>query len=87
MTENKPETNDKTERTEVSFDELSYSNMMSIEALMRVLEKKGIECEVPPKIFKNSVFVAYLTENENITPRVSPYSLIEFLYDEGKGAK
>ncbi len=45
------------------------------------------ECEAPPKIFKDSVFVAYLTENENITPRVSPYSLIEFLYDEGKGAR
>jgi len=87
MSENKPETNDKTERKEVSFDELSYSNMMSIEALMRVLEKKGIECEVPPKIFKDSVFVAYLTENENITPRVSTYSLIGFLHDEGKGFK
>ncbi len=87
MNENKTEVKDKTGRTEVSFDELSYSNMMSIEALMRVLEKKGIECEVPPKIFKDSVFVAYLTENENITPRVSTYSLIEFLYDEGKGTK
>ncbi len=41
MSENKPETNDKTERTEVSFDELSYSNMMSIEALFRVLQEEG----------------------------------------------
>ncbi len=40
--ENTPEINDKTQRKEVSFDELSYSNMMSIEALVRVLEKKGI---------------------------------------------
>ncbi len=42
MNENKTEVKDKTGRTEVSFDELSYSNMMSIEALVRVLEKKGI---------------------------------------------
>ena len=32
-------------------------------------------CEAPPKIFKDSVFVAYLTENENITPRVSTEEL------------
>ena len=42
MSENKPDTNDKTGRKEVSFDELSYSNTLSIEALVRVLEKKGI---------------------------------------------
>ena len=42
MSENKTETNDKTERKEVSSDELVYSNMMSIEALFRVLQKKGI---------------------------------------------
>ena len=42
MSENKTETNDKTGRSEVSFDELSYSNMMSIEALFRVLQRKGI---------------------------------------------
>ncbi len=40
------------------------------------------ECEAPPKIFKDSVFVAYLTENERISPRVSTYSLIGFLYDD-----
>jgi len=33
---------DKAGRSEVSFDELSYSNTLSIEALVRVLEKKGI---------------------------------------------
>jgi hypothetical protein len=42
MSEKKPEINDKTGRKEVSFDELSYSNTLSIEALVRVLEKKGI---------------------------------------------
>ncbi len=42
MSENKTETNEKTGRKEVSFDELSYSNTLSIEALVRVLEKKGI---------------------------------------------
>ncbi len=42
MSENKPEIKDKTGRTEVSSDELSYSNTLSIEALVRVLEKKGI---------------------------------------------
>ncbi len=40
------------------------------------------ECEAPPKIFKDSVFVAYLTENENIAPRVSTYSLVGFLHDQ-----
>ena len=43
------------------------------------------ECAVPPRIFKGSVFVAYLTENENITPRVSTYSLVGFLYDSITG--
>ena len=44
------------------------------------------KCEAPPKIFKDSVFIAYLTENENITARVSTYSLVGFLYDQvGKG--
>jgi hypothetical protein len=42
MSEKKTETNYKTGGKEVSFDELSYSNMMSIEALFRVLERKGI---------------------------------------------
>ena len=42
MSEKKSKTNDKTERREVPLDELSYSNMMSIEALFRVLERKGI---------------------------------------------
>ncbi len=42
MSEKKPEGMNKAGRTDVSSDELSYSNMMSIEALVRVLEKKGI---------------------------------------------
>ncbi len=42
MSENKTATKDKTGRKEVSSDELVYSNMMSIEALFRVLQKKGI---------------------------------------------
>ena len=42
MSESKTEAKDKTGRTEVSSDELSYSNTLSIEALVRVLEKKGI---------------------------------------------
>jgi len=37
MSEKKTEVKDKTERREVSLDELSYSNMLSIEALVRVL--------------------------------------------------
>ena len=42
MSEDKTEAKDKTGRTEISPDELSYFNMMSIEALVRVLQKKGI---------------------------------------------
>ncbi len=42
MSENKTRAKDKTGRTEVSSDELVYSNTLSIEALVRVLEKKGI---------------------------------------------
>ncbi len=42
MSENKPEGMNKAGRTDVSSDELSYSNMMSIEALFRVLQRKGI---------------------------------------------
>jgi len=42
MSENKSEQPNKTGRKEVSFDELSYSNMMSMEALFRVLQRKGI---------------------------------------------
>ena len=42
MNEKQTETKDKTGRKEVSFDELVYSNMMSIEALFRVLQRKGI---------------------------------------------
>ncbi len=42
MSGSKTEAKDKTGRKEVSFDELSYSNMMSIEALFRVLQRKGI---------------------------------------------
>ena len=42
------------------------------------------ECEAPPKIFKHSVFVAYLSENERLSPRVSTYSLVGFLYDRAK---
>ena len=45
------------------------------------------ECEVPPKVFKDSVFVAYLTENETVSPRVGTYILIGFLYDKVKGLK
>ena len=42
MSENKEKDTSKTGRKEVSFNELSYSNTLSIEALVRVLEKKGI---------------------------------------------
>ena len=42
MSKNKAEQPNKTGRKEVLFDELSYSNTLSIEALVRVLEKKGI---------------------------------------------
>ena len=42
MSEGKTEAKDKTGRTEVPSDELVYSNMMSIEALFRVLQRKGI---------------------------------------------
>ncbi len=42
MSENRTENTDKTGRTEVSSDELVYSNMMSIEALFRVLQTKGV---------------------------------------------
>ena len=45
------------------------------------------ECAVAPEIFKDSVFVAYLTENENIAPRISTYSLVGFLHDKVKGFK
>lgn len=37
-------------------------------------------CEVPPRILRDSVFVAYLTENEQLAPRVSTYVLVGFLY-------
>ena len=57
------------------FGEGSYSGLKG------VFSPFNWQCEVPPKIFKDSVFVAYLTENNNITPRVSTYSLVEFLYD------
>ena len=39
------------------------------------------ECEVPPKIYMDSVFVAYLTENERLSPRISPSSLLGWLYE------
>ncbi len=42
MSENKSENKDKAGRSEVSFDDLSYSNTLSIVALFRVLERKGI---------------------------------------------
>jgi len=45
------------------------------------------DCDVPPKIFKDSVFVAYLTENERLSPRVSTYVLIGYLYDKVKGLR
>ena len=42
MSDSRAEQPNKTEQTEVSSDELVHSNMMSIEALFRVLQKKGI---------------------------------------------
>ncbi len=42
MSENGSEAKDKTGRKEVLSDELVYSNTMSIEALFRVLQRKGI---------------------------------------------
>lgn len=44
-------------------------------------------CEAPPRIMKDSVFVAYLTENELLSPRVSTYVLIGYLYDKVKRLK
>ena len=40
------------------------------------------DCETPPKVFKDSVFVAYLTENQSLSPRISTYSLVGFLDDK-----
>lgn len=40
------------------------------------------ECESPPKVYIDSTFIAYLTENENILPRMSKYSLVGFLMDK-----
>lgn len=37
--------------------------------------------ESPPKIFRDSVFVAYLT-NERLSPRISGYSLVGYLYEK-----
>lgn len=34
------------------------------------------DCEAPPKVFRDSVFVAYPTENERLSPRISAYSLV-----------
>lgn len=39
-------------------------------------------CETPPKIYIDTTFVAYLTENELIVPRVSTYRLVGFLSDK-----
>lgn len=39
-------------------------------------------CEAPPKVYVDSVFVAFLTENEIISPHISTYSLVGFLMDK-----
>lgn len=39
-------------------------------------------CEVPPKIYIDTAFIAYLTENELISPRISTYGLVGFLSDK-----
>ena len=55
------------------FGEGAYSGLKG------VFSPFNWECKVPHKIYKDSVFLAYLTENEGISPMVSTYSLIGFL--------